>query len=64
LLRNGFRLINGITFGGWQEDAINWHLALLYLGQKNNSKARKELEHIIVVGRDNVTKAGLLLEKL
>jgi FkbM family methyltransferase len=22
LLRNGFRLINGITFGGWQEDAI------------------------------------------
>jgi hypothetical protein len=48
----------------WQEDAINWHLALLYLGQKNNSKARKELEHIIVVGRDNVTKAGLLLEKL
>jgi hypothetical protein len=49
---------------GWQEDAINWHLALLYLGQKNTSKARKELEHIIVVGRDNVTKADLLLKKL
>lgn len=49
---------------GWQEDAINWHLALLYLGQKNTSKARKELEHIISVGRDNVAKANLLLKKL
>lgn len=49
---------------GWQEDAINWHLALLYLGQKNTSKARQELEQIISVGRDNVAKADLLLKKL
>ena len=49
---------------GWQEDAINWHLALLYLGQKNTSKARQELETIIKVGRDNVAKADLLLKKL
>jgi hypothetical protein len=49
---------------GWQEDAINWYLALLYLGQKNTSKARQELERIISVGRDNVAKADLLLQKL
>ncbi len=49
---------------GWQEDAINWHLALLYLGQKDTSKARKELETILKVGRDNVAKADLLLKKL
>ena len=49
---------------GWQEDAINWHLALAYLGQKRNTEAQQELENIISVGRDNVAKAQLLLEKM
>ena len=49
---------------GWQEDAINWHLALAYIGQHNNVEARKELANIIRVDRDNVDKAKFLLEKM
>lgn len=49
---------------GWQEDAINWHLALLYLGQNNTPEARKELDNIIKIDRDNVQKANTLIELL
>lgn len=47
---------------GWQEDAINWHLALAYIRANKKEEARKELQNIIQIGRDNTAKAETLLK--
>ncbi|MDX2068426.1 MAG: hypothetical protein SFV55_08365 [Haliscomenobacter sp.] len=58
-------LLQARSFGkGWQEDAINWHLALVYLSTNQASAARKELENIVTIGREHVNQAEMLLIKL
>ncbi|MBL7816514.1 MAG: hypothetical protein JNL70_15955 [Saprospiraceae bacterium] len=49
---------------GWQEDAINWYLALAYLQARKTEEARKELNNIVKIGRDNVSRAEEILKKL
>jgi hypothetical protein len=49
---------------GWQEDNLNWYLALAYIHAKNTTEARKELNNIIRIGRDNVARSELLLSEL
>jgi tetratricopeptide (TPR) repeat protein len=49
---------------GWQEDAINWHLALAYIRLGKVAEARTELNNIITIGRDNVNSAKELLPQL
>jgi hypothetical protein len=49
---------------GWQEDALNWHLALAYLAQNDRTLAKEELNRIVQMGRDNVRKASELMNKL
>lgn len=47
---------------GWQEDAINWHLALAYIHLGKKEEARLELNNIVKIGRDNVSRAEELLK--
>jgi tetratricopeptide (TPR) repeat protein len=49
---------------GWQEDAINWYLALAYLQVGKTEEARKELNNIVKIGRDNVSRAEEILKKM
>jgi tetratricopeptide (TPR) repeat protein len=49
---------------GWQEDATNWYLALAYLQLGQNEEARKELNNIVKIGRDNVNRSEELLKKM
>jgi tetratricopeptide (TPR) repeat protein len=49
---------------GWQEDVTNWYLALAYLQLGKKEEARKELNNIVKIGRDNVSRAEGLLKKM
>ena len=49
---------------GWQEDATNWYLALAYLQAGKTEEARKELNNIVKIGRDNVSRAEEILKKM
>jgi predicted Zn-dependent protease len=51
-----------IVANGWQEDATNWYLALAYIKLKKTTEARTELNNIIKIGRDNVSRAEELLK--
>lgn len=58
-------LLKARTIGnGWQEDAINWYIALAYLNLNKTTEAKAELNNIIKIGRDNVTRAKELLSQI
>ena len=77
--RNGFKQTTGCVLNkkavdnllktrtlaaGWQEDATNWYLALAYLQLGKKVEAQTELQNIVKIGRDNVTRAEDILKKL
>lgn len=49
---------------GWQEDATNWYLALAYMRLGKTEEARTELNNIMKIGRDNVSRAEEILKKM
>jgi tetratricopeptide (TPR) repeat protein len=58
-------LLKARTIGnGWEEDVINWYLVLAYLQSGKTDEARKELNNIIKIGRDNVIRAEDILKKM
>lgn len=58
-------LLKARTIGnGWQEDAINWYLALAYLRLGKTEEAQAELNNIVKIGRDNVSRAEEILKKM
>lgn len=58
-------LLKARTIGnGWEEDVINWYLVLAYLQSGKTDEARKELNNIIKIGRDNVSRAEEILKKI
>lgn len=58
-------LLKARTLGnGWQEDVINWYLALAYLQAGKTEEARTELNNIMKIGRDNVSRAEEILKKI